>query len=211
MDVFGGIINYLTDSPTRFIKKLFFVYMLIITLMVIDGVFSFSYYYNLDRKLTEVEKIENLLDSENLTVKENEQLCALRQELIARPTFTEKYYPKLSWFNFFSGTDKRNPLVHFITSSWFLIITAMIIPFIGLFSKSNGTSKLDIEAILIVTLMFVPILLIMSWIWTLILAQIPLLNDSPWINYVLNFAISWILVIIYTGVIKNDSVKSRDR
>lgn len=205
MDFLNGIINYLTASPTRFIKKVFFVIMVLITIGLIDRTFNFSYYNNLDHKLEKFQKINTILNQSHLTTNERMHLERLKTEVLNRKNLFEFKLSKFNLFTFFESNDIRNPYIHFVSSSWFFLLIMLILPFIGVIRKKNGLDKkIDLEAILISLVLLEPLLFFLAWVSAFILAQIPIILGITWLNYLLNIIIVMVVVAIYNKM--NDKI-----
>lgn len=193
MDFLTNLTSYFTDKDTRFLKKVLFVIFITLGLIIIDNVFSFSYYFNISRKTEQMTKINSLIQDETISKYDEAKLVHLRTELFDHKSLFEKDYIQIFSIPF---KDGRNPWFHFVSVNVFLLLVMFILPLIILVEKDN-----DLDTILIMVFIVEPFLLLCCWVIATIFSKIPLLGN-PWWNYGLNF----ISNLIFTGFV-NVSLK----
>lgn len=184
-----SLVNYLTNDSIRFLKKVLFVILTTIGLFVIDNVFGFSYYYNVSSKTEQVKELNKLITDHTLSTYEVQMLKRIRTEVLSRHSFLEKDFVSPFVISF---DDGRNSILHFVSASWFILVMALILPFLGLYHPN-----LNFEVLLIIIVIFEPLILLLAWIFAKILSAIPVIG-TPWISYILNF----FLILILAGIFK---------
>ncbi len=185
MDFLTNLTSYFTDKDTRFLKKVLFVIFITLGLLILDNVFSFSYYFNISRKTEQLSKINSLIKDKSLNDIEIAKIDHIRTELLDHKYLYEKDYIKIFSIPF---KDVRNPWLHFISVNVFLLLFMFILPLIFLVEKDN-----NIDSILILIFIVEPLLLLCGWVIATMFSKIPLLGN-PWWNYGLNFISSLIFI-----------------
>src|SRR5690606_11730642 len=95
----------------------------------------------------------------------------------------------------------------FISSSWLLTLSILIIPFMALFDKKSSFITSSITILLFIA----PILYGLSWIFAKLFLLIPVINNDPNINYTINSILHFIIIFIIGKIMntkkKNNNVK----
>jgi len=186
--------SYLTDKQIRFLKKFVFVIFVVVGLILVDNIFSFSYYTNVSNKTTQIKEINQILESNSLSKKETIQLKSLRTQVINHKYLFERDFVSQFKITF---TDGRNGLIHYLTSSWYLLFLMISLPFLGKYHP-----LFSLETIIIVLVVFEPILLFTTWFNAKVLAQLPLIGGWIILNYIFNIFLGIILTVIIVKVRK---------
>lgn len=202
-----SVVNYLTDNTKKVSSKAIFILLGICLIFIIDNSLSFSYYYNISKKTESLKSISETLKDTLLDEKERKLLIDLRGNIISHKTLKDKSFDYLTNFKFDDSqenkieeikTDSRNNVIHFITSSWWLILGGVVfiivIPFV-IFKK--GTSILNL---LLGFIFMEGFFYLLSLILSKLFSFIPLIMNKPIINYVINFILSssllWLILKI---------------
>lgn len=127
MDFLTNLTSYFTDKDTRFLKKVLFVIFITLGLIIIDNVFSFSYYFNISRKTEQMAKINSLIQDKTTTKSDEAKLVHLKTELFNHKSLFEKDVVEKFSLRF---KDGRNPWLHFISVNIFLILVILVLPLI---------------------------------------------------------------------------------
>tara|TARA_R110001606_G_C15298763_1_gene642349 strand:- start:181 stop:849 length:669 start_codon:yes stop_codon:yes gene_type:complete len=211
---FSSIIHFLTDKTRNLSSKALFIVFGVILLVFLDNTFSFSYYYNTSQKITQVNKINEVLKDSTFSVLEKKKLIKLRTDIIEHKTLKDKSYDYLTNLNFETSEGdhskiietvkseaQRNSRIHFITSSWWLILSfgifAIAIPFLLL------TQKRDIFNTLLGFIFIEGFAYLIALLLSKIFSFIPLIDNNPIYNYILNVILSGIILFILVLVAKN--------
>ena len=192
----------ITDSEKPFFKKFYIYFLIALSLYVADNLIGFSYYQSVSSKLEKTKEINLILkDSSLLSRDELTKLKLLRSDIINRRTVKDNIY---SFFSNISFKSSKNPItakpietkpiierdldIHFYTSSSFILLIMLIMFFAGLADK-NAPFLQRIFIIFIVELILYPFALLFSKI----LFIIPVISDTPLINYILNVILSFLI------------------
>lgn len=189
----------------------------LIILVIIDNTLSFTYNYNNSRKIEQIEKLNIVVIDTTLSNVEVNDLKKLRTNIINHKTWKDQIYNKLIAIDFRSkdtnttvvknDTDlpkkERNYWIHFVSSSWLFVIVMIITPFIGLFDK-----KTSFSSSLIAIIFIIPIFYGLSWIFAKAFSFIPVIDNSPSINYILN-SILHLLIFLFIGYIIKKTEKKK--
>jgi hypothetical protein len=228
MDLFDSIFKFFTDSNKKFSHKTILVLFSIFIIIVLDNVLSFSYYYNNEKKISQIESINNIVKDSSITIKEKNSLIFLRNNIISHKTWKDNIWDFFTTIEFkddlkssteVNNSSKkdieikkinntvRNYYIHFITSSWIFLLVILIFSIVG-FSDKN-TSFLT--ALMIILFFITPFSLFLGWIFAKIFSFIPIIQNNPIYNYILNFVLSFVIILIFGFLInrikKKDNIK----
>ncbi|MDF2478258.1 MAG: hypothetical protein K0S24_3741 [Sphingobacterium sp.] len=101
------------------------------------------------------------------------------------------------------ANDQRNYWVHFVTSSWTIVLCMIFLPFIPFFAK-----KADIKGAILGIPIFELFFYILAWSFAKVLSFIPIILNNVNYNYALNFAIHTAIIFVL-GYITNKNQKRR--
>lgn len=198
MSAFEKFTELLFDEDTGISTKLTIVVLAIIAVIAVDNLLGFSFYYNADKKIELVNKL-------NVTIKDNTTdsftkvyALTLRQKIITRQNFINQS------FSFFRGkpsavksdqisipTATPKPievsiknifLFHLSSSGFYYLFALFMIPFSLLYDKKQKLSQRVGVAIVVPLFVFL-IGLLFYWLFSLI----PQISNSTWFwNYLIN-------------------------
>jgi hypothetical protein len=186
--------------------------------VLIDNTLSFSYYYNTGNKIEQVLSINQVLADSSLKNNDKQNLITLREQIINRKTWIEKFWGIIPNINFKKSNlinnadnlkeDKveardRYYIWHFISSSWVVLIVIIVIPFVGIFDKK--TPLLHAIGTLII---LEPLLFGIAWLFAKVFSYIPVLFNNYIYNYLLN-AILCLVVFLVIGWLNRNNVKNK--
>lgn len=215
--MFQELLNFFLNANHKpFWKGLTFV-LIILVFFFVDYFFRFSDSYITDSKLNQITKIQTLLKNECIDDEIKKELLKIQKQIIYRITFWERcsiitteiyktYSKRNSFLNVNSDKKKdlstsessypvqRNLFWHFLSSSWFLLISMIIFPIILIYEK-NAKSKFE------TIFMFEIIFSLFAIIYSYFLAFVPILLDVR-INYFINFVSIFILSGIFISLDK---------
>ena len=204
---FSSIIHFLTDKTRNLSSKALFIVFGFILLIFLDNTFSFSYYYNTSQKVTQIKEINEGLKDSTFSMSEKKKLLKLRTDIIEHKTLKDKAYDYLTNLNFETSDEevtetvetveleaKRNSRIHFITSAWWLVLLFGIIlfalPFVLL------TERKDIFTTLLAFIFMGGFAYLIALLLSKVFSFIPLIDNNPMYNYILNVILSGIILLI---------------
>ena len=112
MDYIQSAFTFLTDKTNKFISKLFLVFSVLTILIIVDNIFGYTYYSNIEKKLTQIDKINNIVKDTNLDLQTKNNLILLRKEIIEKKNiqdFLSLSIKNIS-FNNFKNKITNNPI-----------------------------------------------------------------------------------------------------
>ena len=193
-----NILNFITDSKKRLSKRATIFILTIASILIFDNIIGFSYYYNSNRKLEQLDVISKLLEKQTLSENSKSELKKIELETINRQDFIDY---SLSFLLSMSSTNNnksqiitntetktiRNNIWFLISSSGiYILVTILIVPVLLLTDRKTSFLKLLASVIMFSIVMFftsafnywlfgeiIPDELFGSWIW----------------NYIVNFII----------------------
>lgn len=205
MELLNSIFQFFTDKTKGLSHKAILILASILIIVIIDNTLSFSYYYNTQKKIEQIDGLNRILSDTTLTNFEKEKLESLRSKLILRMTWKDKTWKLLSEIEFKSekksisgeNTDKkpevqRSYFWHFVSSGWIFIIVALFMPIVGLKDKSTS-----LGAVIGILTVILPMFFGIAWIYAKIFSYIPVIRGNPIYNYVLNALLCFLTLLIF--------------
>lgn len=183
------------EKRTKNISGLLFV---IVILLLLNYSFSFTKQYKFEKDINNLKSIDYLLKSENIDEKTIQFLNEKKMEIINVNEFDEnEIYNKpktfiLSFLNF-----KKFNILHYISSSWFLILYFFYMPF-SLLGKDKIMIGTPFGIRLLTVLKMMLTVYIISILYANLLELIPIFSyNHLWYNYLFNFFSLFIILIIF--------------
>lgn len=206
ISIIETIFRILLDKSSSIGHKTSIFISLIGIVILLDFGFQFSYDIYISNKLSNLEKIDHLKD-----VYTNDKLKQSFLISTEKRIFENKHYSEYlsSWIHNLQVEDKQKDTIEkydeipkgkdekrllvwmFISSNFIILFTFVVLFLIGLFLKKEA--KRDMLVGLFATFL---IALIFMAMFTWILSFIPLILNRPYLNYLLNFIIQFILVVL---------------
>lgn len=213
-----SILFFFSNKTYSVGTKALFTVTGIILLGIIDHIFGFSYHFSINNKLQHIDKIENM----KMKYYHNDTLILYLNNIENEIMNNKSNYVVLD-FSFpsldFSSPDKslqidhkldnipnstqtiitkpkiiRSSFWHLLTTSFFWLITALILPF-TMFANQRITGSI-IGACVAALL----VLAIIVSLYYYLLGLIPVIANRPWINYLINLTVHglslWLLFVI---------------
>lgn len=100
--------------------------------------------------------------------------------------------------------DQRNYWIHFVTSSWTIVLCMIFLPFLPFFAK-----KADIKGAILGIPLFELFFYILAWTSAKLLSFIPIIMNNVNYNYALNFLIHTAIISVL-AYITNKSQKKKN-
>lgn len=218
-----------THNPYH--KALFFLSTMIIVI-VVDNTLNFTSSYNNIRRYEQIQAINNILSDTTLSKSDINNLKQNRSYTLNYRTWKDKTYQFFNSIDFnFSGRssnvppsynvplgdpthpqvkpiekegiDQRNYWIHFVTSSWTIVILMIVLPFVIFF-----TEKTDVKGAILGIPILELFLYLLSWVFAKSFSFIPIIMNNVTYNYVLNFILHG-AIISALGYFANKSEKKR--
>ena len=218
MDYVNSVIAFITDENRRLSTKAAFVIIIIATVFIVDNLMGFSFHYQKEKEITEIEKLNGILKDHS-----NDSTCMaytaiLRNEIMSRRNFAERIY---SFFkNISSNNDtaaKDNPPtanaknndVSIKSSFWtyassggiYFVLTIVCLPIFFLTDRKNKLIVVAATTIATASSMFI-FGMFLTWFFSLI----PQISSKTWLwNYILNllFQITILSALLYFAIKKS--------
>ncbi|WP_369764642.1 hypothetical protein [Flavobacterium sp. WC2429] len=204
-EILFKIYKDITDSEKTFVKKFYIYLMIAVSLYVTDNIIGFSYFQSVSNKLEKTKEINLILkDSCELSTDELTTLKLLRTDIINHKNIKDNLY---SFFSNISFTSSKNPIttkpietkpiierdlnVHFYTSASSILLLMIGMFFAGLADK-NSSLIIKFFVILFLELLLYPF----AYLFSKLLFLIPVINNTPLLNYILNVFLSFLIPFI---------------
>jgi hypothetical protein len=200
MDFIDKILNFITDSNRRLSSKAAIGILALISVVVIDNVTGFSYYYNKNRQLEQLESIKILLSDSTLTTETRQKLVVLESHVLDRKSIMDY---SLSFFKNISLTSSkpsqntinnngkiiRNNIWFLLsTSGVYILTTIFVVPVLFITDRKTPFWKLLASMIVFVVVMFFT-----SWFNYWLFDKI--IPDKLWGSWTWNYIINFLLQI----------------
>ena len=215
MELLNSIFHFFTDKTKGLSYKATLILTTIVLIILIDNTLSFSYYYNTQRKIEQIDGLNKILSDTTLTDLEKDKLQNLRHNLIRRTTWKDRAWKLISEIKFKSENEEnlkeppksqkeitRSYFWHYISSGWLFLLLALMMPFIGL--KDKNTSLGTTLGILVIV---EPIFLGIAWIYAKVFSFIPIIFGDPIYNYILNALMCLFSVVMFALIGKLQNKK----
>jgi len=200
MDFIDKILNYITDSNRRLSSKAAIGILALMSIIVIDNITGFSYYYNKNRQLEQLETIKILLSDSTLTSETRQKLIVLETHVLERKSIIDyslTFLKNISLTNSKqseatknnNGKIIRNNIWFLMSTSGIYILTTILVVLVFLFMDKK-TPFLKLLASMIV---FVIVMFFTSWFNYWLFDKI--IPDRLWGNWTWNYIINFILQV----------------
>lgn len=211
MNYFESLINFLVDKRHGVSSKASIILLALVIALLINNLLGISYYYNISRKVEQIEKINQLLTDTSLTPSTRKTLTTWENEIINRKSVWDNtvLYVQHTFLNKELRIDtvkvigkepmndnpvvtaqKRNNTWFFISSSFLYLLSMLTFPLIYIFMQRDD-SWTDVLAI---SLLVEGLIFLMAWLHYWVFSFIPMLCGSWTWNYVLN-------VVLQSGIL----------
>lgn len=190
------IISFFKNESVNKISKMFIATVIFFSILFIDNISGFSYYYNIDNKLTQLEKVSKLLENDKLDPKARHKIIAIQNDILDHKTIKDKVFETWSKISFTDSNSEilnkldssvqiRNSTVEFFSLNYFFVLLFVFLPMFWLLKPLVQNFWKNILIIIAVEI-FLGILMFSLF---LISSLIPTIYNEPIYNYILNFLI----------------------
>ena len=211
----GALINMISDGSHSLLKRIGVLISIGLLLAFIDNMIGFTYYYSISNKLSSVEKIESLIKQDSISPNLKKRLTQMEDQVINRQDLFS-----LLWSFKYSTIINPNSINNQINTNsslnvlrernlWLQLISSAgviysISIFIMFYFFVSGPRSFD-NFFSSITLSF--ILFCFGLLLNFLLSSVPILLNSVFWNYIVNFIcqISLILCIdkVFAGISSN--------
>lgn len=204
-----SVLTFFADQTKRVSTKLMLGVSILLLLWIIDNTFGFSYYYGTENKISQVSKIQVLLDNQKIDSSLKLQLKNLQNDVINRKSL--KDYVVLSFKNIFATNSNvsqtikpisakpiRNDFLNKLSISGIYLLMIILSPILLFGLDEDFFKKVTFTIILILSSFGLAAMLIT------LSRMIPILFNSPVYNYLLNLLIQlFSFYLLYQLIGKN--------
>lgn len=201
-----SVLGFFADQTRRVSTKLLLGLSIIMLLWLIDNTFGFSYYYSNENKISQINKIQILLDNQKLDSNLKLRLTSLQRDVINRQSI--KDYIRLSLRNIFttnsSSNQNNNPisakpikntLLFKVSAGGVYLLFIVFSPLLIFVGRGNVFKRGVIITFIMMFLFGITMLLNIG------LGLIPIILNQPIYNYILNVLVQFsTLLLIYKGL-----------
>ncbi|MDO6390446.1 hypothetical protein Q4E40_09940 [Pontibacter sp. BT731] len=127
----NAFISFLTDKTHKLSAKAIVVIGVVLSVLFIDNVFGFTFYYQNEKKLSQIEQINRILSNEgDNEAKYRHYLLKLKEDIVQRKSLQDKTFDFLTSLDFSTINNqseiaqesvKVSTFWHFISSSWVFV------------------------------------------------------------------------------------------
>lgn len=218
MDVFSTFLNFFVNKSNKLTHKAIVLLSSIIIIAILDNTLSFSTSYTNIRKYEQIQAINSILSDTTLSKSEKTILKQKRFYTLNYKTWKDKTYQFLQTIDFnFSKPNgnipvgdpthpevkpvekeiniQRNYWIHYVTSSWTVVICMIGFPILIFF-----TEKGDIKGLILGLPFFELFFYVIGWIFAKALSFIPIIQNNVNYNYALNVVIHTAIIIVLGSI-----------
>lgn len=195
---FHKFFEAITDRSKKLSHRATYFIFIVLTIVVIDNTLSFSYYYNSEKKISQVSELSKIIEKNNLEQKELNELVVIRNNLIHHQTIKDKLFDYLTELNF-EATDSvkfekttRNETFHFLSTNWWIILI-LILSFKNAVFDLISKKETLITTLVGMTFIVLTALIVMFG-FSKVLSFIPLIAGQPLFNYTVNVVVGICIV-----------------
>ena len=206
------ISDFIFNKSVKAYQKILTFFIIVLSLVYLDNITGFTNHYDNSRKLTEIKTINEILQTDSLNLSDRTELKRIRSEIINDWDINDyiKNQSSKVFFNInikkynatnISANPIRNIYLEIISTNWFILFLFLFLPPFLIVKRKDfdfSTKKFIAMILAIESLLFV-----VGFILFYILSLIPTIFGKPWINYILNFSITLIIVSINTYRLSN--------
>ena len=204
MDFLNNILSFITDSNKRLSVKTVVVILTLLSVFLVDNVTGFSFYHSNQRKLDQLESIENLLKDTTLTTDVRHKLSLMQSKVFERENVFEYL---LSFFKnkYFRSSDNeqaiiegegdnaRNDFLFLLSTSGFYMLFAFLLIIIIFFTGKDTSFWVSIFSVILLSIIMFLIILFMYWLLGKIIPD-KLFGSWTW-NYIVNLFVQIVSLI----------------
>lgn len=201
MNYIENILGFITDNSKRLSTRAIIIILSFLAILFIDNVLGFSYYYNKQRQLGQLQSISILLKDTTLSPEIRTDLINLQNETLERKSIVDRtllFIKHFSWSKSNSEelktNNERSDLWLLISSSGFyILIFILMVPILLIVDKKTPFLKI-IATIIMLFIIFGILSVFNYWLFDL------LLPDKIFGSWNWNYFFNVVLQIGFSGL-----------
>lgn len=207
MDFFAPLFNFLTDNTKKLSSRAITVMVVIAIVISIDNISGFTYYYNLEKKLTIVTQLDASIKDSSISKEEKLEFGKLRLEVMKHKSLKDKLWdflknPNITWNSL--TQDKESDFLYYLnilTASPMqisIMITGIIITIPQVITRKPRKVLEQSKFEIFLRLLGIEFLLyLLAIVEAKVLLSIPIIFNHIYYNYILNLLINFVALMIF--------------
>lgn len=210
VDLIKEITTWINDRSTSLVRKLGVFTFIFIGFLIYDSFVGFTFHYNKQRQLIEIQSIRSILADSSLTVESRRKLLQMEQEILDKQNLFSRVDKAISDNSGKSEGSKTVRRFFFTTEFWNYITSGgffwilLIFTVYSFFVAKNPFWE-SFAAILLSSLVFIVFSIFHYWLIDKILPD--KVFGSQFLRYVSNVVLQAILLSLY---VYSDSMANKD-
>lgn len=205
MEIVNKILDFIFDSSRKLSHKAITIMIIVIAVLVIDNIYSITYYYNLNKKIETIKNLNPLISDTTVTPKEKEVFLRLRLDVINHTTIKEKLFNLSNSIiysdNQVSPGERGLLFFHYFSVNLIIFLIWFIIDMIVVksFFKDVNFKTSKKSAIVVMAILAIFVNIILYYITLLVFkasSYVPIIDGKEYINYIIYTALNLILFIL---------------
>ncbi|OWP32585.1 hypothetical protein CBG53_03795 [Porphyromonas gingivalis] len=204
MDFLNNILSFITDSNKRLSVKTVVVILTLLSVFLVDNVTGFSFYHSNQRKLDQLESIQNLLKDTTLTTDVRHKLSLMQSRVFERENvfeyllsfFKNKYFRSSGNEQAIiegEGDNARNDFLFLLSTSGFYMLFAFLLIIIIFFTGKDTSFWVSLFSVILLSIIMFLIIFSMYWLLGKIIPD-ELFGSWTW-NYIVNLFVQIVSLI----------------
>lgn len=211
-DLITAFIKLFLDNTVKIFPRLMVFVLIIIALITVDNILGFSFHYNTQRTISELRDVSKIISDTTIDLQTRAKAIEVKNEIISKVSIKDFFSNALD--NVFRPIQirdgsvyakkylhDRNRIIEFLCINWFLILMFLILPPYFLLKPAFNSFWKNLLLVIVVNLSLV----ILAFILFLLFSLIPTINGHPLLNYILDFSVLFIILMINTYKTKKDN------
>jgi hypothetical protein len=213
MSYINDITQFIFDGNRKLSTKATVVVFVIIGILAIDNILGFSYSYNTNNKIEQVQKLNSIINNPHTDIVTEGFAKRLRDDVINREDFITQSFSFVRNYEWISEENTQsNDVVrsdfwfHVSAGGWYYLVSILVVPLglIIMFSNLNKLSFVFFFQRLGGALLICIIFWGSGFLFSGLCALIPQISHSTWLwNYLLNGAIQMLPILIVARMLES--------
>lgn len=198
------LITIALDNTIKFFPKFVLTMLILIGLLIVNNLLGFTSHYDNQRTLTEIREVSSILSDSTIDPQLRKKTEYIRNQIINRTRVTDfidsavedifRPVNILDSSNNKKYSHERNRWVEFISINWFIILLFLFMPPYLIIKPIYINKWKTFLMIIIIELL----LLLLAFALFIGFSFIPTFFNQPIYNYIFDFIIMFILLLINT-------------
>src|ERR1700712_4602237 len=108
MEFFSPVFNFVIDKSNNRARKVMLIIISLFVIFLIDNIFGFSYYYNLNNKVNISSQIHSIVSDDKVDPAIKQRLDKLNNDILNHKSVRDFVYDSIANY------DKSNDPIHFV-------------------------------------------------------------------------------------------------